>query len=61
MIKGCNKPFEEDTWKKIIMGEDADDNLFFVVARSTRCVSMYIQYIYIKNYKEKIIIFLLNT
>ncbi|PKY51203.1 MOSC-domain-containing protein [Rhizophagus irregularis] len=38
VIKGCNKPFEEDTWKKIIVGEDADDNLFFVVARSTRCV-----------------------
>ncbi|GES74158.1 MOSC domain-containing protein [Rhizophagus clarus] len=38
VIKGCNKPFEEDTWKKIIMGRETEDNLFFVVARCTRCV-----------------------
>jgi len=41
VVKGCNKPFEEDTWKKIVIGDGTNDNLFFVVVRCTRCVSMY--------------------
>ncbi|RIA96948.1 hypothetical protein C1645_871773 [Glomus cerebriforme] len=37
VVKGCKEPFEEDTWKKIVIGE-TNDNLFFVVARCIRCV-----------------------
>ena len=45
VIKGCKKPYEEDTWKQIRIGPDhSNDHLFFLVARCTRCVSMYITY-----------------
>ncbi|CAG8595648.1 12695_t:CDS:2 [Cetraspora pellucida] len=36
VVRGCNGPFEEDTWKKIIIGNDKE-NLFFVACRCTRC------------------------
>ncbi|KAF0392314.1 MOSC-domain-containing protein [Gigaspora margarita] len=36
VVRGCNCPFEEDKWKKIIIGDDKE-NLFFVACRCTRC------------------------
>ncbi|CAG8733551.1 7697_t:CDS:2 [Dentiscutata erythropus] len=37
VIQGCNGPFEEDTWKEIIIGNDKE-NVFHVACRCTRCV-----------------------
>ncbi|CAG8455398.1 13900_t:CDS:2 [Ambispora leptoticha] len=37
VVKGCRFPFEEDTWKQFVIGED-DENLFYVASRSTRCI-----------------------
>ncbi|CAG8453541.1 813_t:CDS:2 [Funneliformis mosseae] len=34
VIKGCEKPYEEDRWKKIMIS----DNLFYVVTKCPRCV-----------------------
>ncbi|CAG8499366.1 11140_t:CDS:2, partial [Paraglomus occultum] len=36
VVKGCNAPYEEDTWKEIVIGEDRE-NIFYVTCRSTRC------------------------
>ncbi|CAG8435765.1 6221_t:CDS:2 [Diversispora eburnea] len=36
VVKGCNKSFEEDTWKEIIIGNDKE-NIFYLACRSTRC------------------------
>ncbi|CAG8504784.1 2345_t:CDS:2 [Acaulospora morrowiae] len=36
VVKGCNVPYEEDTWKKIIIGDDPE-NIFYVACRCTRC------------------------
>ncbi|CAG8522459.1 313_t:CDS:2 [Ambispora leptoticha] len=37
VVKGCRFPFEEDTWKKFVIGED-DENLFYVARLCTRCI-----------------------
>ncbi|KAG9287720.1 hypothetical protein G9A89_004123 [Geosiphon pyriformis] len=36
-VKGCKVPFEEDTWKKIVIGEDPE-NVFYVACRCSRCI-----------------------
>ena len=36
VVKGCNAPYEEDTWKKIVIGEDKE-NIFYITCRSIRC------------------------
>ncbi|CAG8442862.1 7973_t:CDS:10 [Ambispora gerdemannii] len=36
VVKGCRFPFEEDTWKQFVIGEDGE-NLFYVACHCTRC------------------------
>ena len=40
VVKGCNAPYEEDTWKKIVIGEDRE-NIFYVTCRSIRCTGKF--------------------